>query len=95
MEKLSDYVTHEALDRTSVILDSLEYSLLQHPAIDQNKDWKSKVETAQKALLDLYQTIGSDHFQKEVDKRHKTLSDSVTSHGFIKMGKFNSSVKTK
>lgn len=58
MEILDKFHYHEALDRTSLITDLLESHLLDHPAIEQNPDWRAHVENAMMELARLYQAIG-------------------------------------
>ena len=52
---------HELLDRTSVVMDSLERFILSHPSCVQNKQWFSLAYQATAALNELYQQVGAEH----------------------------------
>jgi hypothetical protein len=54
---------HELLDRTSVMMDTLERHLLQHPACVANADWYALAEQAASALRELYQHVGREHLE--------------------------------
>lgn len=49
---------HEALDRTSFVMDIISDGLLIHPAIQSNAQWVRDVENAIAHLMDVYQAIG-------------------------------------
>ncbi len=63
MKRIDDYHIHEALDRASVLMDIVESTLSQHPAITANKAWEAKLEEAHQALFYLYQMIGAEHLK--------------------------------
>lgn len=52
---------HELLDRTNLIGDLVEESVLNHPACIGNPEWFALASQAVEALRELYQTIGEDH----------------------------------
>jgi hypothetical protein len=52
---------HELLDRTSLIGDLVEESLLNHPACVGNPEWFAMASQAVELLRELYQRIGQDH----------------------------------
>jgi hypothetical protein len=52
---------HELLDRTRLIADQIEQTLLAHPACLQNQDWYRLAFEAVVALRELYQQVGSAH----------------------------------
>jgi hypothetical protein len=56
-----EYLNHEALDRTSVIQGLVENSLLDHPSISMNAEWRKLAEDASDALHKLYQRIDGVH----------------------------------
>jgi len=58
---ISDYLRHEALDRTSVIIDTVSTHLVEHEFISNNPKYKSKVEAALLLLIEVYQGIGEEH----------------------------------
>lgn len=51
---------HELLDRTNLIGDLVEESLLNHPACINNPEWFALVSQAVESLRELYQRIGQD-----------------------------------
>jgi len=53
---------HELLDRTSLLADQVERAILSHPACLQNREWYQLAWEASAALRELYQRIGSKHF---------------------------------
>lgn len=59
----TDYYTHEALDRTNLIMDLIEEALSLHPAIIHNEAWELKVRAAHQELFELYQMIGAEHIK--------------------------------
>jgi len=60
------YLTHEALDRTHVILCNIDDFLLDHKLFNkkQNKKLLKKIEKASKLLSDVYQSVGKIEFDK-------------------------------
>jgi hypothetical protein len=62
MKNINDYHIHEALDRTSVLMDMVESTLFDHPGITK-QEWHDKLEEAHQALFDLYQMIGAEHLK--------------------------------
>src|SRR5688572_13773353 len=52
---------HELLDRTALVMDLAERSLLEHPACIANEDWYRLAEQAVDALNELYQRVGKEH----------------------------------
>jgi hypothetical protein len=59
--KPGSFGCHELLDRTSLVADTVEQYVLNHPACVQNKDWFALAEQAVEALRELYQQIGAEH----------------------------------
>ncbi|MBC7914718.1 MAG: hypothetical protein H7Y07_11425 [Pyrinomonadaceae bacterium] len=57
--ELTDFLWHEALDRTFIVADSIEKLLLAHLVFLQDQLLWDKVEKAQALLLEVYQEIGS------------------------------------
>ncbi len=55
---------HELLDRTALIADMVERSLLEHPSCLQNEEWFALAERAASALHELYQKIGGVHLDE-------------------------------
>jgi hypothetical protein len=52
---------HELLDRTALVMDIAERSLLEHPACIANEEWYRLAEQAVDALNELYQRVGKEH----------------------------------
>ena len=52
---------HELLDRTSLLADQLEKSILSHPSCIQNAEWYALAARAVDALRELYQRVGAEH----------------------------------
>jgi hypothetical protein len=52
---------HELLDRTILLAEQVERTILSHPACLQNREWFELASEASAALYDLYQRIGSEH----------------------------------
>ena len=52
---------HEFLDRTSVMMDTLERFVLSHPACVHNKEWFALAYQAVNHLNNLYQKVGAEH----------------------------------
>lgn len=58
-EKLNPEHWHEATDRTHCVMEIIQTMLLDHPAINQSADLKTKVEAAQNILGEVYQEAGA------------------------------------
>ena len=56
---------HELLDRTILMAEMVEQSVLEHPACAQNREWYALAERAVVALNDLYQAVGAEHLGEE------------------------------
>ena len=56
--KLSQFHYHEALDRSSVILDTIDRHLIQHPVCKLDKEVSILVEEAAIKLFQAYQLLG-------------------------------------
>jgi hypothetical protein len=54
---------HELLDRTALLADLIERSILSHPACIKNREWYELAAEASAILHDLYQRIGSTHLE--------------------------------
>jgi hypothetical protein len=52
---------HELLDRTNLVGDLVEESVLNHPACIGNPEWFALASQAVESLRDLYQRIGQEH----------------------------------
>ena len=52
---------HELLDRTILAAETIEQSVLGHPACAQNPAWYALAERAVAALNDLYQQVCAEH----------------------------------
>jgi len=49
------------LDRTILLAEQVERTILSHPACIQNREWYELASEASAALHELYQRIGSEH----------------------------------
>jgi hypothetical protein len=59
---------HELLDRTILLAEQVERTILSHPACIQNREWYELASEASAALHELYQRIGLEHLgQSEKD----------------------------
>lgn len=56
---------HELLDRTLLVAETVERSVLSHPACVQNREWYALAEKAVTALQELYQRVGAEHLDAE------------------------------
>jgi hypothetical protein len=63
--KPGSYGCHELLDRTSLVADLVEESVLTHPACALNPEWYALAEQAATCLRDLYQLIGAEHLNAD------------------------------
>jgi hypothetical protein len=52
---------HELLDRTNLLADQLEKSILSHPSCIQNAQWYALAARAMESLRELYQRVGAEH----------------------------------
>ena len=52
---------HELLDRTCLLADQLEKSILSHPSCIQNAEWYALATSAVDSLRELYQRVGAEH----------------------------------
>jgi len=52
---------HELLDRTSLLTDQLERSILAHPSCIRNAEWYALAARAVESLHELYQRVGAEH----------------------------------
>jgi hypothetical protein len=52
---------HELLDRTSLLADQLEKTVLTHPSCFRDPEWYALAAQAVENLRELYQRVGADH----------------------------------
>ncbi|MBB4287863.1 hypothetical protein [Roseospira goensis] len=55
------YGCHEALHMASFLMESVDGSVLEHPAVVLNPEWFALAAQAHDALFALYQAIGAAH----------------------------------
>lgn len=55
--KLDEFHYHEALDRTHVINEIIDCTLVHHPVFETHKKLKKKIEKAQSILYEVYQEV--------------------------------------
>lgn len=60
MKKSQTLLNHEALDRTYMLLETLENLLGEHEVIQNESTYKALYENALQNLSDLYQKLGSE-----------------------------------
>jgi len=63
--KPGSFGCHELLDRTLLAAETVERSVLSHPACAQREDWYELAERAVAALNELYQRIGAEHLSAD------------------------------
>jgi hypothetical protein len=66
------YGCHELLDRTSMLMNTLDHYILSHPACVNDKEWFALAYRAVDALNDLYQKVGAAHLEKTADQKQLT-----------------------
>lgn len=59
--EMHDYYAHEALDRTSMVIDIVESHLAEHPYIQADPQLVDLINQATEALAKAYQHIGAKH----------------------------------
>ncbi|GEO80941.1 hypothetical protein [Pararhodospirillum oryzae] len=59
---------HEALHMADFLMESVDRSLLGHPAVVQNPAWFELAYKAHQALFQLYQDIGIAHLEADDDE---------------------------
>jgi hypothetical protein len=80
-EELSDgfapgsYGCHELLDRTALLMNTLDQYILGHPACFHNKEWFTLAYTAVDALNKLYQQVGADHLESTANQKQLTTDN--------------------
>lgn len=67
--KLDEFHYHEMVDRCSLIAETVSEHLLEHPAVQKEKQVKRKVEKAVELLFDAYQISASIRFDKYPAKK--------------------------
>ncbi|MEX0700960.1 MAG: hypothetical protein WD069_02580 [Planctomycetales bacterium] len=55
------YGCHELFDRTHVVVNLLDISILNHPACIRDPQWYELASRALQLLDELYQSVGSQH----------------------------------
>lgn len=56
---------HELLDRTSLLVDTVDRFVLSHPACVRNEEWFVLACEAVRILNELYQRVGEAHLSAE------------------------------
>jgi len=54
---------HEALHMASFLMEAVDGSLMDHPAVTLNPEWFALAAQAHDALFTLYQAIGTAHIE--------------------------------
>lgn len=67
---------HEALHMASYLASAVDEQLHDHPAIAANPKWSALAQRAVEALAELYQVIGAEHFDAELQQPTKTGADT-------------------
>jgi hypothetical protein len=63
------YSCHELLDRTAMLMNTLDQYVLGHPACVNNKEWFALAYRAVDALNELYQKVGADHLESTAEQK--------------------------
>jgi hypothetical protein len=66
------YGCHEVLDRTAMLMKTVDEYILGHPACVNNKEWFALAYQAVDALNQLYQRVGAEHLEKTTDPELRT-----------------------
>jgi len=66
--KLDKFLIHEALDRTSFIIDIIDEGIYYHPVFKKNKKLRKKLNKSIELLNEVYQEIGSTKIKNEKAK---------------------------
>jgi hypothetical protein len=69
------YGCHELLDRTAMLMKTVDQYVLGHPACVNNKEWFALAYKAVDALNELYQRVGADHLEKTADQKQLTTDN--------------------
>jgi hypothetical protein len=69
------YGCHELLDRTAMLMNTVDRYIVGHPACVNNKEWFALAYKAVDALNDLYQRVGADHLEKTADQKQLTTDE--------------------
>ena len=65
---------HEVIDRTHLLIESIDIFLIQHPLVQVNENYLALAEDAQRLLCELYQKVSSDSFDKfDSEEMRKSL----------------------
>lgn len=73
---LDSYHYHEALDRTYVVIDIIDSTLLQHPVFNKHKKFKKKINDIINDLSIIYQITGGLGHKKMDQEESSLKSDS-------------------
>lgn len=63
--KIDPFAYHEAMDRTSVLLELLDLSIATHPVTKHHPEVFKSYEKVAEALAELYQVTGSLAFKED------------------------------
>lgn len=66
--KPGSFGCHELLDRTLLVANLVEQSILSHPACVHDPEWFALARQASDALAELYQRVGAAHLAEEDDQ---------------------------
>lgn len=66
---LDEFHYHEALDRTSLIINMIDNHLITHPVFKAEKSFAKKVETAGMILTEAYQLMAKISYDLNDKKR--------------------------
>mgnify|MGYP000400666719 CR=1 FL=1 len=65
MAETDKFARHEALHMSLFLSESVNEQLSSHPVVKANPQWAALAETAERALYDLYQSIGAEHLEDD------------------------------
>lgn len=55
------FYAHEALDRTYLLMETIETYLLYHPHIENNEEYRKLIQEAFDKLHEVYQALGREN----------------------------------
>ena len=57
-DQVYDYGTHEALHGASILADTWALRIVNHPRIQENREWAKQAEKALEEMMELYRIVG-------------------------------------
>ena len=64
-EDLDAYSYHEMVDRSFIVMSQIQDLLIDHAVVECHPELRENLEKAQKAIWEVYQTVGAVHLSQE------------------------------